>query len=125
WLQSTSPAAPGRHGIDAIMMVLSTEEVVMTELNWPAIEHRVYMPLFRRLPVTLVRGRGAEVWDDAGRRYLDFVAGWAVNNVGHCHPKVVAAIQEQAATLIQVSNQFYTVPQLELAERLVALTGLD
>ncbi len=71
------------------------------ERNWPSVEQRVYMPLFRRTPVTLVRGLGCEVWDDAGRRYLDFVGGWAVNNVGHCHPKVVAAIQEQAATLMQ------------------------
>lgn len=97
----------------------------MSERNWPAIEQQRYMPLHRRLPVTLVRGRGCEVWDDRGRRYLDLVGGWAVNNVGHCHPKVVAAVQRQAAELMLVSNQFYTVPQLELAERITALTGLD
>lgn len=96
----------------------------MSEQNWPAIEQRVYMPLFRRVPVTLVRGRGCEVWDDQGTRYLDFVGGWAVNNVGHCHPKVVDAIQRQTSELMMVSNQFYSIPQLELAERLVTLTGL-
>lgn len=83
------------------------------------------MPLFRRMPVTLVRGLGSEVWDDAGNRYLDLVAGWAVSNAGHCHPRIVKAIQDQASQLLQVSNQFYTVPQLELGEILVKKTGLD
>ncbi|MFN8534563.1 MAG: acetylornithine transaminase [Dehalococcoidia bacterium] len=97
----------------------------MSERNWPAVEQQRYMPLHRRMPVTLVRGRGSEVWDEQGRRYLDLVGGWAVNNVGHCHPKVVAAIQRQAAELMMVSNQFYSVPQLELAERITALAGLE
>ncbi|MCL6648260.1 MAG: acetylornithine transaminase [Chloroflexi bacterium] len=97
----------------------------MTERDWPAIEQRHYMPLHRRQPVTLVRGRGCEVWDDRGRRYLDLVGGWAVNSVGHCHPTVVAAVQRQAAELMMTSNQFYTIPQLALAERLARLSGLE
>jgi acetylornithine/N-succinyldiaminopimelate aminotransferase len=101
------------------------KEAAVTERNWPAIEQQRYMPLHRRLPVTLVRGRGCEVWDDAGKRYLDLVGGWAVNNVGHCHPKVVAAIQRQVAELMMVSNQFYSIPQLELAERITQLAGLE
>jgi predicted acetylornithine/succinylornithine family transaminase len=80
---------------------------------------------FRRVPVTIVRGEGVRVWDDAGREYLDFVAGWAVNTLGHCHPVLVDAICRQAHTLIHTSNQFYTVPQLELAEILVAHSCLD
>ncbi|MEK7847889.1 MAG: aspartate aminotransferase family protein, partial [Chloroflexota bacterium] len=78
-----------------------------------------------RLPVTLVRGEGCRVWDDEGREYLDFVGGWAVNSLGHCPPVTVNALREQAATLIHVSNQFYTVPQVKLARLLVENSCLD
>ena len=78
-----------------------------------------------RVPVTLVRGEGARVWDDNGREYLDFVAGWAVNSLGHCPPVVAEAVTEQVRTLIQVSNQFYTVPQIRVAELLVNNSCLD
>jgi len=61
------------------------------------------------------RGEGAYLWDDAGRRYLDFLAGIAVNSLGHAHPVFVNAIAKQAATLAHVSNYFATEPQLELA----------
>jgi acetylornithine/N-succinyldiaminopimelate aminotransferase len=75
--------------------------------------------------VTLVRGRGALAWDDQGREYLDFVGGWAVNSLGHCPPAVVEALEKQAKTLIQASNQFYTIPQIELAQLLVGHSCLD
>jgi acetylornithine/N-succinyldiaminopimelate aminotransferase len=65
------------------------------------------------------------VWDEDGREYLDFVAGWAVNSLGHCHPAVVAAVIEQLKTIIQVSNSFYTIPQIQLAELLVKNSCLD
>ncbi|MFC2040768.1 acetylornithine transaminase [Chloroflexota bacterium] len=87
--------------------------------KWQELEHEYFMHTFDRTPVTLVRGEGARVWDEDGREYLDFVAGWAVNSLGHCHPAVVAAVTEQVHTLIQTSNQFYTIPQLQLAELLV------
>lgn len=74
-------------------------------------------------PLTLVRGRGTRVWDDAGRSYLDFCAGIAVVTMGHGHPAVVRAIQEQAAELTHVSNLFRNVPQGRLAARLDALAG--
>ncbi len=93
--------------------------------NWPELEKKYFMSTFKRLPVTLVRGEGIRAWDDAGKEYLDFVAGWAVNVLGHCHPVIVNAINEQARTLIQVSNQFYTIPQLRLAELLVENSCLD
>jgi len=93
--------------------------------NWQELEHKVYMQTTKRLPVTLVRGQGARVWDSDGKEYLDFVAGWAVNSLGHCHPVVVEALKEQAQTLIQASNQFYTIPQLQLAELLVHNSCLD
>ncbi|TET40945.1 MAG: aminotransferase class III-fold pyridoxal phosphate-dependent enzyme, partial [Dehalococcoidia bacterium] len=79
----------------------------------------------RRVPLTLVRGHGAWVWDDQGKRYLDFVGGWAVDSLGHCPPVVVEALEKQARTLIQVSNQFYTIPQIELAQLLVQNSCLD
>ena len=97
----------------------------MSEMNWPEIEERLYLHTFRRVPVTLVRGEGVRVWDDRGKQYLDFVGGWAVNALGHCHPALVEAIERQARTLIHTSNQFYTVPQLELARVLIDNTCLD
>lgn len=78
-----------------------------------------------RVPVTLVRGQGALVWDDEGKEYLDFVGGWAVNSLGHCPPVVVEALEKQARTLIHASNQFYTIPQIELAQLLVEHSCLD
>jgi acetylornithine/N-succinyldiaminopimelate aminotransferase len=72
-------------------------------------------------PLALVRGAGAEVWDDAGRRYLDLLGGIAVNSLGHAHPAVVRAVTEQVATLGHTSNLFVTEPPLALAERLQEL----
>jgi acetylornithine/N-succinyldiaminopimelate aminotransferase len=93
--------------------------------SWQELEHKYFMPTFERLPVTLVRGQGARVWDDTGRQYLDFVAGWAVNSLGHCHPAVVSAVTEQVKNLIHTSNSFYTIPQIKLAELLVQHSCLD
>jgi len=93
--------------------------------HWQELEHKYFMNTVERLPVTFVRGEGARVWDEDGREYLDFVAGWAVNSLGHCHPVVVEAIVEQAHTLIQTSNQFYTIPQIRLAELLIQNSCLD
>ena len=73
---------------------------------------------YARLPVELVRGEGTRVWDDRDREYLDLLCGIGVTNLGHCHPAVVAAVREQAGTLIHASNLFYTEPGLRLAERL-------
>jgi len=93
--------------------------------KWQELEQKFYMRIIKRLPVTLVRGQGARVWDTEGKEYLDFVAGSAVNSLGHCHPVVVKALTEQAKTLIHTSNLFYTVPQIELAELLVENSCLD
>jgi acetylornithine/succinyldiaminopimelate/putrescine aminotransferase len=92
---------------------------------WIATEQQYYAQTVRRQPVVLVRGAGSRVWDADGKEYLDFVAGWAVNNLGHCHEVVTRAIAEQAATLVQTSNQFFTVPQLQLAQLLMAHSCLD
>ncbi len=93
--------------------------------NWQELEQKLFMRTTTRLPVTLVRGQGARVWDTDGKEYLDFVGGWAVNSLGHCHPVVVKALMEQAKTLIQASNQFYTIPQVQLAKLLVDNSCLD
>lgn len=93
----------------------------------PTLESRLYMHTFspRQHPITLVRGEGARVWDDTGKEYLDFVAGIAVNVLGHCPPALVRAVQEQVATLIHTTNLFYTKPQIELAQLLVEHSALD
>ena len=93
--------------------------------DWQELEKKYFMNTFKRLPVTLVRGEGARVWDDKGKEYLDFVAGWATNILGHSHPDIATAVAEQAQTLIQTSNQFYTIPQLRLAQLLVENSCLD
>ena len=93
--------------------------------DWKEIESRVFMTTGRRMPVVVERGEGTRVWDDNGKPYLDFFGGPAVHSLGHCHPVVVKAIEEQARTLIHVSNAVYSVPQLQLAELLVANSCFD
>ena len=77
------------------------------------------MQTYARQPISIVRGRGAKVYDMEGREYIDFVGGIAVNILGHGHPDLVQAIQRQAAQLIHVSNLYYTEPQVKLAQMLV------
>src|SRR5579885_3033081 len=92
-----------------------------TELNkrdWAALEQQYYQGTLKRQTITLVRGAGARVWDSDGKEYLDFVAGIAVNVLGHCHPAVVEAVQQQVTELVHVSNLYYNVRQVELAELL-------
>ncbi|MCZ6544651.1 MAG: acetylornithine transaminase [Chloroflexi bacterium] len=88
-------------------------------------EASVFMRTGVRVPITLVRGEGTRVWDDAGNEYLDFIAGISTDNLGHAHPAMLQAIREQSEQLIHVSNIFYTVPQIELAELLVEQSGLQ
>jgi acetylornithine/N-succinyldiaminopimelate aminotransferase len=83
------------------------------------------MNTYGRQPVTFVRGEGVWLWDDQGKRYLDGLAGVAVNGLGHAHPALVKAISEQAARLIHVSNVYNIAEQAELADRLSALSGMD
>lgn len=94
-------------------------------MNWFEVEKNLFMPVFRRLPIVLVRGKGAWVWDEQGRGYLDFLGGVAVNSLGHCHPEAVETITQQANELIHTSNLVYTIPQLELARLLVEHSSLD
>ena len=89
------------------------------------LESRVHLPVYARQPLVIVRGEGCWVWDDAGNRYLDLVAGIAVNVLGHAHPAVAEALATQARTLLTTSNLYYTVPQLELADALLARSAFD
>ncbi len=83
------------------------------------VEARYAMPTYPRAPVEFVRGRGSTLWDSAGRSYVDLFSGLSVHNAGNCHPRIVTAIAEQAATLGGTSNLFYSEPAMVLSERLV------
>jgi predicted acetylornithine/succinylornithine family transaminase len=83
-----------------------------------SLERDHVVPTYLRAPVEFVRGEGCQLWDADGNEYLDFLAGISVVNAGHCHPDVVAAIQEQAAQLMHVGNLHYTAPAMRLAQRL-------
>ena len=87
------------------------------------LERCPFMPTYAAPQVLFVRGRGTELWDDAGRRYLDFLCGLAVTSLGHSHPDVAAAVAEQAATLVHVSNLFATPPAAGVASTIDRLLG--
>lgn len=89
---------------------METNEIVELYKNY-------VMPTYSRVPLVLVKGKGSRVWDSDGREYLDFFPGWAVSGLGHCHPKVTAAIKRQAGKILHVSNNFLN----ELQGRLAAL----
>ena len=86
---------------------------------------RYIMNTYNRAPIDLRKGRGVKVWGSDGKEYLDFVGGVAVNILGHCHPKVVVAIQKQAQRLIHVSNLYHIEPQIKLARLLVEHSFAD
>jgi acetylornithine/N-succinyldiaminopimelate aminotransferase len=93
--------------------------------TWQEKAQKYLMNTTQRLPMNIVRGEGAYVWDEEGKRYLDFVGGWAVCGLGHCHPVMVNALVEQARTLTQVSPIVCNPQQLKLAELLVENSCLD
>jgi len=103
----------------------------MTDLNtltntfYNERDQEHYLPTFKRFPVAICCGQGSRVRDMEGKEYIDALAGIAVNNVGHCHPKVVNAIHRQASKLMHISNFFVSAPQVELSERLTALSKLE
>src|SRR5919201_2065096 len=105
-------------------MTTVTDPSKLTSADWMAIEQATFFPA-RRAPVVIERGQGCRVWDLEGREYLDLIAGIAVVSLGHASPIVQRALAEQAARLIHVSNLFYSVPQLELAELLIQNSLFD
>jgi len=93
--------------------------------DYKALESKYYMQVVNRMPPVLVRGEGTRVFDNDDKSYLDFTAGWAVLNIGHNHPAVTEAIRDQAGKILQMSNLFYTTPQLPLAKILVDNSDVD
>ena len=102
-----------------VPMNLTLESAPTTELFDTYV-----VPNYARFPIAFERGEGAWVWDEAGRKYLDFGAGIAVCSIGHCHPRVVEAMSHQLSRLVHTSNLYYTRPQGLLARKLVELVGL-
>lgn len=90
----------------------------MTLTTLQEIERSSVIPSYARFPVEFVRGEGSRIWDDDGVEYLDFLCGISVTSLGHCHPRVVAAVRDQVGRLMHTSNLFYTEPAMRLAERL-------
>jgi len=97
----------------------------MTNEDLIKISQEVLAQTYGRMNMVLVKGEGCKVWDVEGKEYLDFVAGIGVCNLGHCHPKVVRAIREQAGKLLHVSNLYHIAPQIELAQLLVQHSFAD
>jgi acetylornithine/N-succinyldiaminopimelate aminotransferase len=93
----------------------SFESIQSREATW-------FLPVVNRLPVAIVEGRGSRVTDVAGREYADLTGGWGVTAIGHCHPRLADAVADQARRLMQTTNIFYTLPQLDLAEKLATIT---
>lgn len=90
---------------------MNTQEIINLTAKYTA-------NTYSRFPIAIIRGKGCRVWDADGKGYLDFVAGLAVCNLGHCHPRVVKAIQEQAEKLLHISNLYHIEPQSQIAELL-------
>ena len=97
----------------------------MTTFRIKELSEKYLTNTYGERQISIVRGSGSTVWDAEGTEYLDFFAGIAVVNLGHCHPAVVEAIRQQAATLVHVSNLYYTEPQALLAERLAGASFAD
>ncbi|MDO8886114.1 acetylornithine transaminase [Candidatus Oleimmundimicrobium sp.] len=88
-------------------------------------DSQYHIDTYTRLPVLLIKGKGCTLWDINGKSYLDFLSGIGVTSVGHCHPTVVNAVKSQMEQLVHVSNLFYTIPQIKLAEKLVSISFGD
>ena len=97
---------------------MNTQEII-------DIEDKYFINTFNRVPVVLDHGEGAKVWDIEGKEYLDFLAGIAVNCLGHAHPALVGAIKEQAEKLIHISSIYYNEPATVYAKKLVDATCFD
>lgn len=97
----------------------------MSKEAWITRGEQVWMNTYNRGEKLFVEGKGTYLMDQAGKTYLDFVSGIATNTLGHAHPGLVEAIHKQAGTLMHTSNLFWNPPSIELAEKLVQLSGLD
>src|SRR5215813_3386570 len=103
---------------------MTSTAVRKSSADWIAVEQTTFMAN-RRPPLVIERGQGSRVWDVEGREYLDLIAGIAVTALGHSSPVVQRALAEQSARLIHISNLFYSIPQLELAQLLISHSPFD
>ena len=97
---------------------------IQTSDYWIAHGNASVLPTYKRFPIVFERGQGVQLFDIEGKRYLDFVAGVAVNTLGHAHPRIVEAITKQASQLMHCSNLYWTRQQIELAQKLTYLAGM-
>ncbi len=95
----------------------------MSNEDYLSIGQEVVMKNVGRLPVVFSRGEGSRLWDSNGKEYLDFLCGISVNNFGHCHPEITAALTAQAGKILHVSNYFYLEEQIKLAQELIKLSN--
>ena len=106
--------------LDSPPLTRNSHDMLTEELELYSSQY--LMQTYARLPISIVRGQGCKVFDAEGREYLDFVAGVAVNSLGHSHPDLITAIEQQVRHLIHASNLYYSEPQVQLAQQLVELS---
>ncbi len=94
-------------------------------MDWINKDRQYIMDVYARLPLVVTRAKGYKVWDDKGKVYTDLFSGISVCNLGHCHPRVVKAVEAQIYRLFHISNLYYTLPQIEVAELLVKHSFAD
>ncbi len=94
-------------------------------MNWIERESKALIQFYRRQNVVFVKGEGCWLYDENGKKYLDLVAGIAAISIGHSHPQFIRKVSEQLQKLVHVSNLYYTIPQIQLAEKLSEISGLD
>ena len=97
----------------------------MNRCELAELEKRVLIPTYDRLPVLAVRGEGCYLFDETGKRYLDFLGGLAVNSLGYAHPEILGVLRDGSETILHVSNLLYHPYQAPLGEKLTRLSGLD
>jgi len=108
-----------------LLIFFYPEEGFMSKSEIFEESKKYIMNTYKRLPLFIVKGRGNRIYDSEGREYLDFINGLAVNNLGHCNPRITVAFQKQAQRLVHTSNLFYTEPQVRLARLLVENSFAD
>jgi len=94
-------------------------------MDWISKDRQYIMDVYFRLPLVVTKAKGCKVWDDKGRVYTDLFAGISVCNLGHCHPEIIRAVEAQIYRLFHISNLYYTLPQIEVAELLVKHSFAD
>src|SRR5262249_12736698 len=116
---------PAQGGFAARRAAPRRRKLLMNSAEIVALSDRYLFPTYARAPLALVRGEGARVWDGDGKEYLDFFSSTVVTALGHAHPAITRAVEEQARRILHVSNLHYCEPQARLAEALVKHSFAD